>query len=150
MDQVYNLLFSGNALLIFAVCGVYKLVISRFLSLLYFVYRHVLRPRRNFSQRYGSGTWAMITGATSGIGEGFADVLAKEGFNIILVGRSPDKLLKSKTDLENKYREVKIETRKMDLSSTEYKDFIDLGESVSNLDVSLLVNNAGCADLCPF
>lgn len=39
--------------------------------------------------------------------------------------------------------------RKIDLMSTNIQNYIDLGDSVSNLDVSLLVNNAGYASLGP-
>ena len=34
--------------------------------------------------------------------------------------------------------------------STDVQDYIDLGDSVQDLDVSLLINNAGYANLCPF
>ena len=54
-------------------------------------YRHVLRPQRNLVKRYGS-EWAVVTGASDGIGEAYTYELAKKGFNIILVSRTMDKL----------------------------------------------------------
>ena len=54
-------------------------------------YRHFLRPRRNLMARYQSN-WALITGASDGIGEAYAYELAKSGFNIVLVSRTMEKL----------------------------------------------------------
>ena len=42
--------------------------------------------------KYGKGSWALITGGTDGIGLGFAQVLARSGFNLVLISRSQDKL----------------------------------------------------------
>ena len=42
----------------------------------------------------------MITGSTDGIGKAFAEVLAEQGFNIIIVGRSPEKLERTKKEME--------------------------------------------------
>ena len=52
-----------------------------------FVYRHFLRPRRNLASRYQS-KWAVVTGASDGIGEAICYQLAKSGFNIVLVSRT--------------------------------------------------------------
>ena len=149
MEKVKEYLTTDNLLLALAGIGAYKLAVSPALSFLGGIYRHFLRPRLNFKKRYGEKTWAMITGATSGIGLGFAEELAKEGFNLILVGRSTEKLLNCKVDLEKKFPEIQIETRKIDLMSTNVQDYIDLGDSVENLDVSLLVNNAGSMSISP-
>ena len=51
-----------------------------------------LRSFRNFKERYGE--WAIVTGATDGIGKEYARELARLGVNIILMSRSLDKLTK--------------------------------------------------------
>jgi hypothetical protein len=50
--------------------------------------------------RYGKGSWAFITGSTDGIGFGFADNLAKRGFNVIICARDAKKLAEKKKLLE--------------------------------------------------
>ena len=46
---------------------------------------------------------AVITGTTSGIGYSFSELLAKKGYNLILVSRNIDKLKKQQCMLERKY-----------------------------------------------
>lgn len=46
----------------------------------------------NLIERYGKNSWAVVTGATDGIGRGFCDELAKKGFNVCLISRSKEKL----------------------------------------------------------
>ena len=78
----------------------------------------MVRPRRNLKARYGEKTWAVITGSTSGIGAGFAHLLGQEGFNLVLVSRSREKLDAQKEELGQKFKDIQIETRAIDLSST--------------------------------
>ena len=51
--------------------------------------------------RFGArkGAWAVVTGATDGIGKEFASQLAKSGFNIILVARNKDLLSQSAAEI---------------------------------------------------
>jgi len=49
------------------------------------------------SQIYGENSWAVITGASEGIGWGFAEQLAKRGFNIVIISRT-EKTLKEKVE----------------------------------------------------
>ncbi len=44
------------------------------------------------AERYGANSWALVTGASDGIGKGFCQELANKGFNIILIARNPEKL----------------------------------------------------------
>jgi len=87
---------------------------------------------------------ALITGASSGIGEATALKLAQNGFDLILTGRRSDRLqiLKEKISQENKCR-VKIIS--FDIRSREETTaaFKSLPEEWINIDV--LINNAGLA-----
>ena len=61
-----------------------------------------LRAKKNLAD-YGIGSWALVTACTDGIGQGFADSLAKKGFNIVQVGRNIEKLSLTGNDLKTKY-----------------------------------------------
>ncbi|KAJ7100984.1 hypothetical protein O6H91_Y578300 [Diphasiastrum complanatum] len=60
------------------------------LLLLQGVWVAFLRPGKNLSKTYG--TWAVVTGATDGIGRAFCFQLAKKRINVVLIGRSKTKL----------------------------------------------------------
>lgn len=58
------------------------------------VVKHFL-PMPDLKKRYchtDKQSWAVVTGATDGIGLGFCKVLTKMGFNIVLISRNPEKL----------------------------------------------------------
>lgn len=82
---------------------------------------------------------ALITGASSGIGEAIANELFDAGCSLVLVGRNIDKL----EQLKKKYgRKAKI--IEMDLSST--YNCIELYEMCKNDKIDVLINNAGFGD----
>jgi short-subunit dehydrogenase len=89
-------------------------------------------------EKYGS--WALITGASSGIGEGFAKRLASENMNLILVARRKERLKKISDELKNKYN-VNIVVAPVDLSKENFME--ELKEFVEDREVGVLINNAG-------
>ncbi|MDL9938366.1 SDR family oxidoreductase [Gordonia sp. ABSL1-1] len=85
---------------------------------------------------------ALITGASGGIGEEFARVLASRGANLILVARSEDKLVKLADEL-GRLHGVRADVIAADLSIPAASN--DVAERVGELgvEVDILVNNAG-------
>lgn len=88
-------------------------------------------------------TLALVTGATSGIGQAFAARLAAEGHDLILVGRSSDRLMQFAAD----HPDTKIETIVADLSTDE--GIGRVADTAAHQPLDLLVNNAGVAHYMP-
>ncbi len=85
--------------------------------------------------------WACITGATSGIGEAFAQEFAKKGCHLILTGRREAKLESLAEDLRKK-NEIEVEVESGDFSDR--KVINDLSAKLKdNKDLRILINNAG-------
>jgi|688.fasta_scaffold2573933_1 17beta-estradiol 17-dehydrogenase / very-long-chain 3-oxoacyl-CoA reductase len=80
----------NKILMIFAAIGLYGVGKFSLKFLSSFVQYFVL-PRRDLKSLYGDG-WAVITGASDGLGKQYAIELAKSGFKIILIARNPAKL----------------------------------------------------------
>lgn len=92
---------------------------------------------------------ALVTGASSGIGETFARELAKKNYNLILVARSQDKLEKLASELSEKYQ---IETGAIaqDLTESNAGQKVFDRLKTQNIVVDLLINNAGFGDYGEF
>ncbi|KAI3381851.1 hypothetical protein SNEBB_005738 [Seison nebaliae] len=91
----------------------------------------------------GVKTWAIVTGATDGIGLAIADELAKMGFNVLLISRTVSKLENVKADLMEKYENVKIEWLSMDFTDSSHDNYKEVISTVNKLNVTVLVNNVG-------
>ena len=61
--------------------------------------------------------YAMVTGATGGLGKAFVYVLAQRGDDLILTGRSMEKLAAVKADLQDKYPQIDVQIYAADLAN---------------------------------
>jgi len=87
------------------------------------------------------GEWAIVTGATDGIGKGFCEELAKKKVNILLVSRTTAKLEAVARELEEKFG---VQTKILSIDFTKEENVLRLvEEAVKDLDIGLLVNNVG-------
>ncbi len=91
---------------------------------------------------------ALVTGASSGIGDEIARELARRGHGLTLVARREDKLLQLATELQDQY-EIRVEVIACDLTDEVARG--DLPEKVEamGLIVDILVNNAGFSTMGP-
>jgi len=89
-----------------------------------------------------AGKWALITGASAGIGLEFAKLLAAGGANLVLTARRSDRLKNIASELSAQYG-VKIEIFSADLLRSEAPAEIFNFTSGKNIEVELLINNAG-------
>src|SRR5271156_3361913 len=86
------------------------------------------------------GPWALITGASSGIGREFAHQVAASGINVVLVARRETLLSELGAECRKQYG-VEYRVAALDLSQ---EGFLDQLSSVTNdLDIGLVVSNAG-------
>lgn len=84
--------------------------------------------------------YALITGASSGIGKELAISLAKRGWNLILVARRLELLEKLKLQLESEYK-IKVQNIKADLCND--SELNSVKKSFDEFDITFLINNAG-------
>jgi short-subunit dehydrogenase len=97
-------------------------------------------------QRYGP--WALVAGASDGIGAAFATALASRGLNLVLVARRSDLLDKLAESLTRKH-EVEVRTVVADLATPSGPADV-LEFTGSTVDVGLLVCNAALSPVAPF
>ena len=90
----------------------------------------------------GSGKTALVTGASSGIGKAFAELLARKGYAVVLTARRGDRLEALAAELMQKHN-VATHTIVADLSQPEASAQIANELAARNITVDLLVNNAG-------
>jgi uncharacterized protein len=86
---------------------------------------------------------ALVTGASSGIGQAFAERLAGDGYDLIVVGRRRERL----EALAESLPEVKVQVAAADLSTDDGIDAV--ADLCANQPLTMLVNNAGVAHYMP-
>ncbi|KAI4848922.1 NAD(P)-binding protein [Aureobasidium sp. EXF-8845] len=108
------------------------------------------KPSKLHLYNQSGDSWALITGSTNGIGEGFAHALCAKNFNVVLHGRNQQKLDTLRSTLQKQHPNVKIETVIADVFDIDV-DIESIVNTCINLPgkLTLLVNNVGGAPLSP-
>ena len=86
------------------------------------------------------GDWALVTGATSGIGKALATRLGESGFNLVITGRREQALQSLSTELFDSY---KIETIPITGDLSKKEDVVTLLQETDHLPIGIAVLNAG-------
>ncbi|XP_074596678.1 very-long-chain 3-oxoacyl-CoA reductase-B-like [Brevipalpus obovatus] len=88
------------------------------------------------------GSWAVITGCTSGIGLEFARELGRRGYNLWLISRTEDNLSRVASSIRTKYPQCeRIITTPFDFNSTDYRTLDQVIQEIPS--ITILVNNIG-------
>ena len=92
---------------------------------------------------------ALITGASSGIGMEFAEVFARNGYDLVLVARDEDKLEAVSNALMDAY-DIEAFMLAMDLTKSDATTAIIQALEKEQVEIDVLVNNAGVGDVNDF
>ena len=85
-------------------------------------------------------SWALVTGATSGIGESFTRLLAENNYNIVLVARDLPRLQERAHGLQEKF---KVDTHIIQADLSTDAGCTSVEQYIANNQVDVLINNAG-------
>lgn len=120
-----------TTILIGAISGLRVHVISRLLSPL------------NLPSKYGP--WAAVTGATDGVGLMYCREFAAKGLNLIILGRSQEKLDRVKEELTSVNAVIEVVTVRADLNDDDKEMYSRIQAEIKpeERDIGILVNNAG-------
>mmetsp|Transcript_2929 Transcript_2929/g.10277 ORF Transcript_2929/g.10277 Transcript_2929/m.10277 type:complete len:313 (-) Transcript_2929:42-980(-) len=112
------------------------------IQLTMFVLRHFTAPKVDLS-RLGAkkGAWAVVTGASDGIGKAYAVELAKNGFNVFLISRTLSKLEEVAKTVES--FGVKSKVMSVDFIKADEAVYAEIERECNALQVGVLVNNVG-------
>lgn len=88
------------------------------------------------------GKWALVTGASAGIGWALAEQLAAGGANLVLTARRADRLQKLAAELTAKHG-INAEVFPVDLTRPEAPAAVHAFTKSKRVEIELLINNAG-------
>lgn len=98
-----------------------------------------------FRQKYGP--WALVAGASEGIGEEFTRQLAAKGLNLVIIARRPEPLQRLGDELQAQYG-VAVRCLALDLGRPDLYQAV--AADVADLEIGLLVYNACFSTISPF
>lgn len=112
------------------VCDIYSMV------RLHFIPRLV--SRKHLLKHYGK--WAMVTGATAGIGKAYAEELAKQGIDLILISHDQNKLEATAAAITERFN---VETYIIITDFTKGREIYQpIQEALKDKEIGILVNSA--------
>ncbi|KAI1266504.1 short chain dehydrogenase [Xylariaceae sp. FL1019] len=113
----------------------------------------------------GEAPWAMVTGATGGIGRAFAEELAADGFNVVLHGRGGEKLSRVRAEFQARFPARSFKTIAADPEAVPCKNHLESGHAAEHtsdtpdfqaiqrelqgIRLTVLINNVGAGPTNP-
>ena len=120
------------------------LVLNYLSTLLGGIWARLLRPGKNLAK---AGKWAVVTGATDGIGYAMSEEFARKGLNVLLISRNPDRLKEKKEELSAKYPKITVKVLAIDFGQFDEIARANVAKMFASIaaegGISTLVNNVG-------
>lgn len=88
------------------------------------------------------GDWAVVTGASDGIGKEYAVQLAEAGLNVVLISRTKSKLEIVADEIEKTYS---VKTKIIVFDFTKQDGYDVIATAIKDLEIGILINNVGMA-----
>eukprot|EP01120_Amphizonella_sp_Union-15-10_P016439 TRINITY_DN8682_c0_g1_i1.p1 TRINITY_DN8682_c0_g1~~TRINITY_DN8682_c0_g1_i1.p1 ORF type:complete len:320 (-),score=38.62 TRINITY_DN8682_c0_g1_i1:15-974(-) len=98
---------------------------------------------------YRTGSYAIVTGASDGIGKEFALQLASRGWNIVLISRNQQKLEDVAKEISTVNPKVSTMIIELDFSRAQESDFESIANQLKGKEITVLVNNVGASHELP-
>jgi len=89
------------------------------------------------------GEWAVVTGATDGIGRAYAFELASQALNVLLLSRTEAKLVEVEDEMKERFPSVSVQQLAIDFGNFDASARESVKQKIAGLDVGVLVNNVG-------
>jgi short-subunit dehydrogenase len=138
---MFGLLF-GYAWSLFACVASVVGIISCATYVVVQLYQLVCKPQ-NLKQKYNA-EWALVTGASSGIGKSLVERLAQQGIHVVLVALDDKVLAETFPELQAKYPKINFRKVGVNLGATNESEYMKpIVEATSDITVALVFNNAG-------
>jgi short-subunit dehydrogenase len=141
----YNLQISIDNKIIFIILVVFLIqMFLLFISLIKGIYKYFLISELDLLKRYGTNTWVIITGASSGQGKDFSLEFAKRGFNILMIGSK--RTIQTQQDIKKLYPNVDTHVIFKDFRKAFESDFFDdIDKFIQDKkdQIAVLINNVG-------
>lgn len=121
------------------------LILIKFITkLLIFIHDLIAKGPQNLAEKYGRGSYVLITGTTAGIGRALVNSFAELGFNIIQLSRNKEKLERVQSELKTSHPLTKVVNIDVDLTLINEEEIQNkITSKIEGLDISIVVNNAG-------
>ncbi|KAL6717201.1 hypothetical protein ACLMJK_005116 [Lecanora helva] len=142
-NRLLYLLLASSTTIGFLVISLFTFKVIRLLLSLFVLPGKSLRT---FGQP--SKTWALVTGASDGIGKEFALQLSRSGYSTVLVSRTASKLETLASEIKSKYN-TQTRVLAMDFGAIDVGDYAKLKALVDSLDIGILINNVGASHDIP-
>ncbi|KAL3807859.1 hypothetical protein ACHAXA_002585 [Cyclostephanos tholiformis] len=106
------------------------------------IYMSTIRPIPNLRDRYPGASWALVTGAGSGIGRAISYKLASQGLNVVLVSLDDDHLRNTAKSLREMH--PRLQFRSVGCNFVPGTDYLEkIVDATNDIDVRCVFNNAG-------